>query len=535
MLWASVDERSRTFGVFRRMVRSWIDSNRLICGDGWHPFTLSRRIVNWIHASSFFAAELLDDGVFRDEFVAALYGQARILASDLEFDVDGNHLLENIRALIWAGLAFDGSEPRSWLEKGERLLEKELPAQLLEDGGHLERTPGYHLAILKNYLELAFFLRTRQKHIEPLDSSLRQMLTFTVRFFPKSSRIPLLKDSTVEDSYQPSDLLAIGAVYFDDSDYKVSQELGLLPLLILNRDDLGQFRALPSRVTESKSTFFKASGYGVFRSRPGNYLVFDFGQPCPDHLPAHAHADLLSFELFLGGEPVIVDSGVYAYEEGPWRDHFRSTRAHNTVEIEGRNQSEVWASFRVGRRARPTVSGWEDNQRYTFAQASHDGYKKLPGKVVHRRTILYDKELDFWLVVDQLFGRGRVTAHSYVHLHPGVEVQESGEVWEIGHPQGGVHLAVFGAQEVVSSCGRLQPVRQGWYSERFGEMQPSLVISLEAPKPLPGILGYLIANSKPEMLTCESGRDFEEISIGIEDAARRVNIPLEGRVLLTPF
>ena len=84
-----------------------------------------------------------------------------------------------------------------------------------------------------------------------------------------------------------------------------------------------------------------------------DFLIVDAGPVCPDYLPAHAHADMLNYELVIRGRRVIVDSGVYEYQAGAWRDYFRSTRAHNTVEINRENQSEVWSSFRVARRARP--------------------------------------------------------------------------------------------------------------------------------------------------------------------------------------
>src|SRR5438067_13909420 len=160
---------------------------------------------------------------------------------------------------------------------------------------------------------------------------------------------------------------------------------GRLPLLKdTTYDGLDPHALLAAAAHERKprpTLFLAESGYAIFRPRDGASLIVDVGPPCPDYLPAHAHADMLSFELCLGGRRVIVDSGVYTYEAGEWRDLFRSTRAHNTVEVDGENQSEVWSSFRVGRRARPHNVVFRDNG----VEGEHDGYERLAVPVRHRR------------------------------------------------------------------------------------------------------------------------------------------------------
>jgi hypothetical protein len=104
---------------------------------------------------------------------------------------------------------------------------------------------------------------------------------------------------------------------------------------------------------------------------PRPTTILDVGKPCPDHLPAHAHADLLSYELMVAGCRIVVDSGVYEYTAGPWRDYFRSTRAHNTVEVGGTDQSEGGTASRRGERAQMRFIG---RDRFIgVARSSHDG------------------------------------------------------------------------------------------------------------------------------------------------------------------
>src|SRR6185436_19055260 len=91
------------FETFRRLVLSWIRKNALLQGDGWHPYTLSVRIVNWCLAINHFQQRLNEDCEFRSAIHSSLFGQAQILAKSLEHDVRGNHLIKNLKALIWAG------------------------------------------------------------------------------------------------------------------------------------------------------------------------------------------------------------------------------------------------------------------------------------------------------------------------------------------------------------------------------------------------------------------------------------------------
>src|SRR5262249_28301674 len=99
---------------------------------------------------------------------------------------------------------------------------------------------------------------------------------------------------------------------------------------------------------EGDADLFPSTAYVRFGSG-GDVLFLDVGHPSPRDLPPHAHADLFSIEASVGGVRMLVNSGTGDYERGAWRDYWRSTRAHNTVEVDGVDQSEVWHSFRMAR------------------------------------------------------------------------------------------------------------------------------------------------------------------------------------------
>src|SRR5439155_1766116 len=130
-------------------------------------------------------------------------------------------------------------------------------------------------------------------------------------------------------------------------------------------------------------------------------LLVDIGRACPDELPAHAHADCFSFEMSLDGHRMVVDSGVGEYTAGPWRDYYRSTRAHNTIVLDEEEQIECWGSFRVARRAGVHDRVVIEEENLSGVGAWHDGYARLadPAKVGRVLVALGDRA---WLIVDDI-------------------------------------------------------------------------------------------------------------------------------------
>ena len=142
----------------------------------------------------------------------------------------------------------------------------------------------------------------------------------------------------------------------------------------------------------------------------------------PDYQPGHGHADLFSFELSLGGHRVVVDSGVSTYESGAMRDYCRSTRAHNTVEIDGADQAELWGAFRVGRRTVPTGVRWCESPEGFTLSGEHNGYGHLSGSPRHSRC--FDWRQDGLLTITDRVAAGRpVDSVARLHLHPGCAVE----------------------------------------------------------------------------------------------------------------
>jgi uncharacterized heparinase superfamily protein len=155
----------------------------------------------------------------------------------------------------------------------------------------------------------------------------------------------------------------------------------------------------------------------------------------PDYLPGHAHADTLSFELSLFGQRVIVNGGTSQYGQGPERDRERGTPAHSTVTVDGENSSEVWAGFRVARRARPFDLSVTEGAGGAEVSCAHDGYQRLQGHPVHRRK--WHLEPGLLRVEDRIEGGFRSAVARY-HLHPliSIAVDAAGDCGALRLPGG---------------------------------------------------------------------------------------------------
>jgi uncharacterized heparinase superfamily protein len=197
--------------------------------------------------------------------------------------------------------------------------------------------------------------------------------------------------------------------------------------------------------------------------------MVDVGPVGPDHLPAHAHADTLSFELSLFGERVFVNSGTSRYGADSERLRQRGTAAHNTVVLNGENSSEVWSGFRVARRARPLGLEVVSNEGITV-RCAHDGYRRLPGNPQHARQ--WSLDASALVVRDAVSGTIR-SAQARFHLHPMIVVHRTArdDVVQLGLPGG--RMIAFSVDG-----GRLHQRRTTWHPE-FGVSQPNVCLVVD--------------------------------------------------------
>ncbi|GAB2596247.1 heparinase II/III domain-containing protein [Spirosoma areae] len=359
------------------------DSLRL----GLEPYPTSLRIVNWVHFLS-------RHRIKHEAINGHLFAQTDLLSQRLEYHLAGNHLLENGFSLLTGALYFRNFH---WFRKATRLVRRELTKQILTDGGHDERSPMYHQLLLHRLLNLLLALRHDAWQSDPdfvafLQDKATRMLNWLLAITFRNGDVPMANDAAV----------------------------GMSPT---TRQLQGKARqVLPEELLASAQPGKQAlwaSGYRFFRQARYE-LVADVGPVGPDCQPGHAHADTFSFVLYVDNCPIIVDSGTSTYAIGERRAWERSTAAHNTVEYAGTNSSEVWAGFRVGRRAQTTLL--VDTE--TTLTAQHDGYRHLG--ILHERN--WTLEPTQLRITDRLLNsRTKATfglsGVARFYFHPTIQVQ----------------------------------------------------------------------------------------------------------------
>jgi len=346
---------------------------------GLESFPISIRGVNWIKFLS-------KHGIKNPVIDNSLFAQYKILFDNQEYHLLGNHLLENGFSFLFAGFYFNDSR---FFTKAKDIIETELNEQILTDGGHFELSPMYHQIILDRILDCINLLQNNEsfKGQVILLAKMKRKAKLMIRWLNSvtfsSGQIPMLNDSAPKIAPSTKGI----------NNYAI--RLGLITEALIREVQLHP----------------KMKDSGFRRINGSNYeCIMKVGQIGPDYQPGHAHADTFNFELNLYGKPLIVDTGISTYEKNERRQFERGTAAHNTVQINEKDSSEVWDGFRVSRRAHVLHLEETDNKII----AKHDGYEYLG--IIHERIFQWDENrLE---IIDQVLNKNAKEVVSRFHFYP---------------------------------------------------------------------------------------------------------------------
>jgi len=349
-----------------KWIDKWIDDNPPPVGNGWEPYPLSLRIVNWIKWH-------LNGHELNEAAKLSLAVQVRFLRKRLEYHLLANHFLANAKALVFAGLFFDGTEAKQWLKKGLEIYKSQLPEQILPDGGHFELSPMYHSIILEDLLDL----KNIQAPLE-LDDYIDRMTYWLSVMTGPDGKIALFNDAADGIALSPA---------------KLKQYTELLGI---------QTKEFETPVLLPQSGYARLSNGDLT-------LIADCGEIGPSYQPGHAHADALSFEVWKGNHKIITNSGTCRYYDSPERKYQRSSAAHNTAVIDNRNSSEVWGAHRVARRGHVVSREIEPPTTLTVS------FQTFAGIIHKRKWVIPDSEKI--IIEDQIGGKTAKTHHLTLCYH----------------------------------------------------------------------------------------------------------------------
>lgn len=434
--------------LHNNLICRWIAENPVVAGGvGWEPYPLSLRLVNLVKWYT-------RQKEVKPEWLLNLSEHAQILSNRLEYHILGNHLFANGKALLFAGAFLKGKDSEHWLNTGLKILDREVAEQFLSDGGHFELSPMYHATLLWDICDLLNLARSTQ---------LPELLERKDLWSGVIQRgLEWLSGMTHPDG---------GIAFFNDAAFGIAPSLADIQAYAKSLEiQCGYYKQCDAEAVSYK--LLAETGYCRVDMPEDCAAYLDIARIGPDHLPGHAHADTLSFELSVHGQRLLVNSGTSQYGVDSERHRQRSTAAHNSVVVNEENSSEVWKGFRVARRAYPSTPLISITDGTVSIEASHDGYKRLPGRNIHKRKWKFSRRS--LTICDTVTGMFHCAVARF-HFHPDVEISydrlvdsrlsfrlRSGTV---------VKVEMFGAKSI-------DVIVSTWHPE-FGASVPNICIMAE--------------------------------------------------------
>lgn len=483
-----------------QLLNEWMDDcPPAIQSPVWESvFETAIRISNWLWVYSLLLPSRAFDSAAQVALQRGLLGMGRYLNRHIELHSRNNHLLIEAKALLLLGLTFPklpGSE--KWRNRGMRLVESELSQQVCRDGVHSERSSMYHQVVASEIAELFTVMSIAQVKTETIRKYLEQLTSFSAALTREDGSIPMLGDSSRNDDHVrfdavlAMDLLKRAECETDNMNgafgvphhHPLAESTHWLvqPLYKI----LGCEPAPSLERATVSSRLFPDGGYAVMRStssRDPMHLVFDCGPFGDRRVPRHGHADALSFDLAVGSNNFLLDPGTYSTHLGnKWRNYFRGTAAHNTIQVDGLNQSILKGTYGSYRTANTVIEEWFTSSAFDIVAAKHDGYQRLTDPVTHYRQIFFCKP-KFWIILDYLDATAHHVYDLHFHMPPGFDVTQntagdSVTVTGADHR----HLSIIGGKpsgielEIVEGD---ESVPQGWIAEVSGKRDAAPVLRL---------------------------------------------------------
>jgi len=494
---------ARYFGVIRQHVESWIASCPYGKGPNWSSaLEPAIRLINWSVAWQLLggaSSPLFTDAEgarFMRLWVESVFQHARFVRSHFSlFSSANNHLIGEAAGLFIAAVTWPcWPRAREWLAESRAILEREVVLQNAPDGVNREQAVGYHQFEL-DLLLLALLAGKANGHgFSPTyESRIEAMMEYLASIMDAGGNLSMFGDS--DDSFlvrlaqggefcRYCSLLATGAILFRRGDFKAkARELDDKTRWLCGEGADAEFQKIDAAGAQLPvRRRFPDGGYCIlgcdFETENEIRLVVDAGPVGYQAIAAHGHADALAFTFSVGGMEFFTDSGTYTYfSRGPWRQYFRGTSAHNTLRVDGVDQSESGGNFMWLRKARAGCDLWQSSAASDVFEGWQDGYMRLPDPVMHRRRITLEKHERRVIIEDSLQMSKEHDIELFFHCSERCRVDTVGDGFQLSQPGRAIILALpqLANATVHVYTGSTAPVL-GWVSRRFDEKRPAPTI-----------------------------------------------------------
>lgn len=417
---------------FSGQISDWISNNKVGYGVNWKcPMIIAIRAVNWLIAMEFFGDKELFSKEFLEKFYVSLYEHGKFIRSHLEnlSVTTHNHYLSDIAGLFFIAVYCPFfRESKRWQKFALKELSLEIEKQVYEDGCDFESSTSYHRLVL----EMLFYCELLGKRAgiefpEKYRERLLKMFEFSLYCIKPNGMIPQIGDNdsgrflrfskrpVLEHKY----LLTLASVYYKTSEFKLHgfdyDEEAFWVFGVKGRE---LYDKLPYRKEFLISKSFPNAGWYIIRHN-NNYCFISCGYNGQNGHGGHAHNDKLSFELMIDGNDILVDPGTYVYTSNPEdRNRFRSTEYHNTIKLDGCEQSEILHTLFT---LRDKVNIKKAELIESQSEISFYGEIQYEG-IIHKRIITVNKNDNTWNISDSISCLKPVDGKLLFHLSPNIDM-----------------------------------------------------------------------------------------------------------------
>jgi hypothetical protein len=494
-----ISKNRKYLDAIKSHLTSWFEQNPYLMGPNWaSSLELAIRLINWGITWELIGGE--DSEIFKDtdgkklnkSWLDSIYQHVTFIHNYYsQFSSANNHLIGEAAGVYIATKFWPYWEAfEKWGKTAKHVLIKEARNQTYSDGVNKEQAISYQQFVLDFFLITALIGKKAQDEF-PIEywTSIEKMMEFIFSIMDVSGNVPMIGDAddgfvvrlSQEQDFCPyKSLLASGAFLFNRSDFrkkagKVDDKTRfLLGHLAEKYDDVDAV------VSTKAKKQFPEGGYYIlgFDAQTDNELqvVVDSGPLGYLSIAAHGHADALSFTLFYGGKEFLIDPGTYSYHANKeWRNYFRSTAAHNTLRVDGQDQSVMTGNFMWSEKAEVCLDKFLSTSKEDIFQGSHNGYSRLSDPVRHVRTINLNKPQREMSIVDMLNCKERHQVETYWHFSENCEVKVVGSTIYVKQEGKSIQVVFEDNAKLLKYEASLSPL-SGWISRSFDKKVPCTTV-----------------------------------------------------------
>ncbi len=465
----------------KKQIFSWVDQNPVLIGVNWlSPLEVGIRLLSWVWCERLLRGSNAYDILFskNSPIWMAIYQQMFFISKSFcSGSSANNHLIGEMACLYVSCQSFPLQKKcKKWIKLSKNILEKEIPRQTFSNGINRELAFGYQFFVLDfaliSFLEGKFY---QDEFSNNFVSNVKSMLNVIPDLTDIGGNFPRYGDSDngkglqlFADSFGREDwLFRLGKRYLN-SNVPVKEGGQFAEIFYTSLIDGSSSFSCKLEYASNKSNLeFKDAGIYIMSNNRGRsdevFVLADAGPLGFLSIAAHGHADALSFTMSISGNPIIVDPGTYAYNLEPeMRSLFRGTSSHNTLTINGCDQSKQGGPQMWTKKAVVTVNDWSLEKNEKRLIASHNGY--LPN--MHNRNF---RMLENHLIIeDTIKANEKVDLVWSFHLHPSCKVLQSGNTVKIIRDMVKIEF-------VVDSICKVR-VEKGKYSSSYSNIEDCEVL-----------------------------------------------------------